>query len=113
MSNADTSWFPVVAILVGAVVTYAWRALGTSLSGRLRADSPIMAWSGCVAHALLAALIARMIVLPVGPLETTPMAARLAGVAVGVAVFFGLGRNILIAVIAGAATMAGGVWLVA
>jgi branched-subunit amino acid transport protein len=111
MSDGDGWGFALVAILVGAAVTYGWRWLGTALAGRLRADSAAMQWAGCVAHALLAALIARMIVLPVGPLEGTPLAARLAGVAVAVAVFFWLGRNILAAVTAGAATVAGAVWL--
>jgi len=101
----------LAAILTGAVVTYAWRWLGTALAGRLRSDSPVMLWAGCVAHALLAALIARMLVLPVGPLEATPLAARLGGVAVAVVVFFSLGRNVLVAVTAGAATMAGAVWV--
>ncbi|MQX36685.1 AzlD domain-containing protein [Roseospira navarrensis] len=101
----------LAAILTGAAVTYGWRWLGTTLAGRLRSDSAFMRWCGCVAHGLLAALIARMVVLPVGPLEGTPLAARLGGVAVALVVFFALGRNILLAVMAGAGALVGWVWL--
>ncbi|MBB4284756.1 AzlD domain-containing protein [Roseospira goensis] len=110
MSEGLATGGAVAAILVGAAVTYGWRALGTALAGRLRADSAVMQWAGCVAHALLAGLLARMVVLPVGPLEETAVWARLAGVAVGVAVFFALRRNVLLGVGAGAATLMAATW---
>jgi hypothetical protein len=42
-----------------------------------------------------------MIVLPIGPLTQTPLAFRVFGVIVGLAVFFLLGRKVLLAVCAG------------
>ena len=60
-----------LALAVAALVTYAWRGLGVLLSGRIDPDGPLFAWTACVAYALLAALIARMIVLPRGDLADT------------------------------------------
>ncbi len=102
-------WGPAgigAALIVGAVVTYFWRAAGVALSGRLRPDGAVIAWVGCVAYALLAALIARMIVFPIGPLAETTLFARLAAAAVAFALFFFLWRRALLpAVIAGAGTL--------
>lgn len=99
--------WPWVVLAVGAAATYVWRGLGVALSGRIAADSETMRWIACVAYALLAGLIARMIVLPVGPLAETTLIARLSGAAVALMLFFGLRRHLLIAVIAGACAMVG------
>lgn len=104
----DVVWaglWPYFVVLVGAAATYLWRLLGTALSGRVRADSPVLDLIGCIAYALLAGLISRIILLPVGPLEGTSLAARLAATAAGVVVFFALRRNLLAGVAAGAATL--------
>ena len=47
---------------------------------------------------VLAGLIARMVLLPVGPLNDAPLAFRIVGIAVGLAAFFLLGRRLLVAV---------------
>ena len=72
--------WPWLVVLTGAVVTYLPRALGVLLSGRIDAESPLFDWIACVAYAILAALVARMIVLPSGPLVETALATRLAGI---------------------------------
>lgn len=84
-------------ILAGALVTYFWRGLGAALARRIDPQSPLFQWVGCVAHALIAALIARMILLPIGPLQETLLAHRLAGTALAVLVFFLVGRSVLLA----------------
>ncbi len=96
---------PYVVLLVGAAVTYVWRALGVALAGRVRADSAALEWIGCVAYALLAGLIARMIVLPIGPLAETALAARIAAAVVALAIFFLLRRNVMLGVAAGAGAL--------
>ena len=50
---------------------------------------------------MLAGLIARMLLLPVGVLEATSMTHRLAALAVAFAVFFVVGRRLLLSVSAG------------
>lgn len=99
-------WGPYAAVAVGAMATYAWRALGVALSGRVREHSPVFDWVGCIAYALLAGLVARMIVLPVGPLHEIGLVPRLAAAAVAAAVFFSAGRNLLLGVGVGAGTLA-------
>lgn len=95
-----------LALLVGALVTYAWRGLGVLLSGRIDPDGPLFAWTACVAYALLAALIARMIVLPRGDLADTAALDRLFAAGLALGCFFLLTRrNILLSVAAGSGTL--------
>jgi branched-subunit amino acid transport protein len=84
---AWTGWWPWLVLLAAAAVTYLWRAIGVAVSGRIRTDGPLFEWVSAVAYALLAGLIARMIVLPLGPLQATPLIDRLAGALIGLAVF--------------------------
>jgi branched-subunit amino acid transport protein len=103
---ADDTLWPYVVVLVGAVATYLWRALGVAMSGRIKPDSPFLDLVAYIAYALLAALVARMILLPIGPLQGTGLATRLAAAAVAVAVFFAFRRNLLAGVVAGGAALA-------
>lgn len=103
---SDSELWGVVVVLVGAVATLMWRALGVALSGRLKADSPILDLVGCIAYALLASLVARMILLPIGPLQTTSLSTRLIAAGIAIAVFYALGRNLLAGVVAGGAILA-------
>lgn len=97
--------WPYLAILVGGLVTYFWRALGVALSGRIDPRGAVFEWVACVAYALLAGLIARMIVLPVGPLAETPLGARVAAAVIALAIFFALRRNLGLGVAAGAGAL--------
>ena len=100
-------WFAFAALTVGAVVTYAWRGLGVLVAGRLDPNGRLIAWVGCVAYALLAALIARMIVLPLGVLADTPLAVRLAATALAVATWYAAGRRVLVAIVVGVGSLSG------
>jgi len=93
-------------LVVGAAVTYAWRALGVALSGRINPDGPVIVWVACVAYALLAGLVARMIVLPYGALASVDLWIRLGASAIGLGVFYATRRNILAGVLAGIGTLA-------
>lgn len=96
----DLAW--ILALLFGsALVTYVWRALGVLFSGRLDTDSPVFEWVACVAYALLAGLIARMIILPNGPLAETAMAHRIGAAIVALAIFLVTRHNIFFGVSAG------------
>jgi branched-subunit amino acid transport protein len=91
----------LAVVLVGAAASYMWRALGVALSGRIDADGPVVRWVGCVAYAVLAALIARMILLPVGSLGDTPVSIRLVAAALALGVFYLARRHLLIGVLTG------------
>src|SRR3954451_24144952 len=97
----------IVVLIAGAAATYVWRALGVALSGRIDPSGPVFEWVGCVAYALLAALIARMIVIPVGPLEATDLSARLVSAAMALASCFLTRKSIFVGVTAGTLALIG------
>ncbi|MBI1207827.1 MAG: AzlD domain-containing protein [Azospirillum sp.] len=94
-----------LTVLVGALTTYFWRALGVALSGRMDPAGALFEWVGCVAYALLAGLVARMILLPIGVLQATPLSHRIIASAVACAVFFLTRRSVLLGVGAGVGTL--------
>ncbi|WP_026986639.1 AzlD domain-containing protein [Fodinicurvata fenggangensis] len=105
MTETLTNWGPYIALAITFAVTYGWRALGVALSGRIRTDSPIFEWVTCVAYALLAGLIARMIVLPLGSLAETPMIDRLSAALLALAVFLLTRKNLFLGVFSGFACL--------
>jgi branched-subunit amino acid transport protein len=92
---------PSLLLAAGAAATYASRGLGVLLSGRIDPASPLFAWVGLVTYGLLASLVARMILLPIGPLTETSLAARLVAVVVGTSLFYIARKNLLVGVAGG------------
>ncbi len=90
MSTAYAHLWLIVGVSV--LATYVWRAAGMMIASRLHPDSPLSRWFACVAYAVLAGLIARMIVIPEGALADAPLPDKLIAIACGFAVFF-LGRR--------------------
>jgi branched-subunit amino acid transport protein len=105
--SAESPW---LVLLVAALATYGSRALGVLVSGRIDPNGPVFQWVGCVAYALLAALVARMILLPLGALQGVPLWGRLAAVAAALLGFRLFGRSIPAGVVAGVATLALAAW---
>lgn len=97
---------PWVALLLGIVATYFWRGLGVALARRMKPEGALIDWVGCVAYALLAGLIARMIILPVGPLAGIPLTLRGIAVACGIGAYLLARKNILVGVLVGTAAIA-------
>lgn len=93
-------------IVLATAATYASRLAGVIFVGRVAASGPVLQWVACVAYALLAGLVSRMLLLPIGPLALTTPSARIAGVAAAVAVWLAFKRNVLLGVVAGTATLA-------
>src|SRR5713226_6912202 len=91
-------WLLVLACGAG---TYLWRGLGVVLSGRLRPESEVFAWVTCVAYAMLAGLVARIVLLPVGTLTASALEDRLFACGLALTVFFLSRRNLFIGVGAG------------
>ena len=90
-------------IAVAALVTYGFRAAGVAFSGRMDPNSKLMRWVTCVAYAILAGLIARLIVLPQGgALADTALWMRLVAAALAICVYFVFRRSIALGVAAGA-----------
>lgn len=93
MNNTfDPVWLWGV-LAASALATYVWRALGTAAANRISADGPWARWAGCVAYAVLAGLIARMLILPAGVLAEAHVSDRLGALALGFLAYFICGRS--------------------
>ena len=98
MNDNAAQWL----VLFGAIAaTYLWRALGVVLATRIDPNGAIFQWVGCVSYAMLAGLIARMTILPLGALAEAALWVRLLAMAVAFFVFFAAGKRMLPAVFAG------------
>lgn len=94
----------LVVLVCGIAATYLWRALGVAFSARIEPDGALFRWVTCVSYAMLAALISRMTVMPLGSLAQTPLSFRLGAMAVAFVVFFLARRGMFSGVIAGVGT---------
>lgn len=109
----DSEWTAIfVMLLVGFLPTEIWRSLAVIAGRRVQEGSEIFIWVKAVATALLAAVIARLILLPTGSLADITLVLRLGCVVAGIAGFFAFRRSILAGVLAGEAVLiAGALWL--
>jgi hypothetical protein len=94
-------------LLLTALACLALRLLGVWLAGGVSTEHPVIAWATAVAQATLAAFVALAIIAPAGALAEVPLAARLAGLAAGVAVCLTDRRRLLPALLAGLVVMLG------
>ena len=102
-------WPYLVLVLVGYLPNEIWRAFGLVLARGLNEDSEIVVWSRLVATAILAGVIAKLIVFPVGTLAGFPLALRIGAALCGFAAFLAARRSVFAGVLAGeAALLAGG-----
>lgn len=104
MSETGELWglAPLAAILLAAVLpTHIWRWLGVLFAGRLSEQSEIFVWVKAVATALVAALIAKLILFPTGPLATVPMLARVGAGLVGFIAYVAAGKRLAVGIVAG------------
>ncbi|MBT4888743.1 MAG: AzlD domain-containing protein [Rhodospirillales bacterium] len=80
-------------ILVSIISTYIWRLLGIVIASHLHPESALSRWFACVAYAVLAGLISRMIIMPVGALGEVLLLDKLVALGIGFGVFFLVKRN--------------------
>jgi len=93
-------------VLICSVITYAWRGLGVALAKGLDVNGELFRWVSCVAFAMIAGLMSRIILLPTGALAATGIAERLLATACALAAYFLLTRrNLFVGVTAGAAAI--------
>jgi branched-subunit amino acid transport protein len=77
MNTMLQGWGLWAALIGASVGTYVCRAIGVLLSGRIDQDSEIFRWLSAVTYAMMGALTVRIIFLPVGLMDTVPMAIRI------------------------------------
>ena len=66
-------WWVWIALASACIGTYLCRAIGVMLAGKINQDSEIFRWLSAVTYAMVAALTVRLIVLPIGLLDTVPL----------------------------------------
>ena len=85
----------ILVILVTSLATYLSRFLGVISSEKIDIKSRIFRWFNCIAYAILAALIARMIVFPAGELAESDIFIRFFVVIVSVVIFLFNKKNLV------------------
>lgn len=96
--------------LLCILATYFWRAMAVLLSGRLAMDSEFFRWVECVAYAMVAGLMVRIVLQPTGVLAVTPLFDRIAGCVIALLIYRLLKRNMLAGMGAGVAYFTGAVY---
>lgn len=92
---------PWLILPAAILVSFAWRALGVAVSGRIDPDSALFEWVRCVAFALLAGLVSRMLIFPGGVLAESELLHRLVAMVVAFAVYYLARRRLLVGLVAG------------
>ena len=82
-------------LVLVSLATYIWRAGGVVIAARIDPNGPLSQWFSCVAYGMLAGLISRIMLMPIGILAETPLLDRMAALAVGFGLFFAFRRNML------------------
>ena len=70
-------WWVWIALASACIGTYLCRATGVMLAGKINQESEIFRWLSAVTYAMVAALTVRLIVLPIGLLDTVPLWIRI------------------------------------
>ena len=95
-------------LAVCGVATYLWRGPGVLLSAGIDPRSEAFTWISCVAYAIIAGVVSRMLVMPTGALAEIAVFERALGSVAALGAYFWLTkRNLLVGVAAGAAA----IWL--
>lgn len=95
----------LVLVLCGFLPTEIWRLAGAFFSRQLSLESEVFIWVRFVATALLAAVVAKLIVTPVGSLADVSLIGRVGGVISGVAAYLIFRRSIALGVIVAEAVL--------
>ena len=87
---------PDLWMLLGLSVlaTYLWRATGVYIGSKIDPNGEAFKLLACVAYGMLAGLISRIFIFPVGMLAETPFVDRGIALVFGYILFFALGRNL-------------------
>jgi branched-subunit amino acid transport protein len=100
---------PWLLLGICGLATYLWRGPAVLIAAGVNPKGEVFAWISCVAYAIIAGLVSRMLIQPTGALAETTALERALGSALALAVYFRLtNRNLFAGVIAGAAAL----WLI-
>lgn len=92
-------------VLACGAGTFLWRGLGVILSGRIDPGGAVFTWAGCVAYAMIAGLVTRIIFLPSGSLAESALPDRLMACTAALIVYFASRKNLFLGVGTGFAAL--------
>ena len=84
-----------LVILVTSIATYISRFFGVISSERIKETSKIFRWFNCLAYSTLAALIARMIVFPVGALSEADYLLTFIAILLAILIYYFTRKNVV------------------
>ena len=102
---SETLWPYVVILLAGTLMTEPWRWAGLALSANLDVDSEAFKLARAISTAIVAALVARLVVLPTGALADIDLWVRVGAFLGGIVVFLATGWRLLLGVAASVALL--------
>ena len=85
----------ILVILITSLATYMSRFLGVLSSEKINIKSKLFRWFNCIAYAILAALIARMVIFPAGVLSESNMLIRIFVLACSIIIFLATKKNLV------------------
>ena len=85
----------VLAILITSLATYISRFLGVVTSKKVKENSKIFKWFNCLAYSTLSALLARLIIFPVGVLAEVDYLIRFIVVFICLMIFLASKKNLV------------------
>ena len=85
----------VMVIIITSLATYLSRFLGVVSAEKIKETSKIFRWFNCLAYSTLAALIARIVIFPLGSLSEIDYLIRLVVVVLSVGVFYLTKKNLV------------------
>lgn len=102
----------LTAIIISCGVgSFVWRGIGVWVADRVDVRGEWFRWVSCVAFAMIAGLVCRVVLLPVGELAQTTLWGRIAGVVIAL-IAYRIGRkSMLMGVLTGATALPMMEWL--
>jgi hypothetical protein len=113
MSGLDELSPYLVLILAGFLPNEIWRLLGIVVARGIEEDSELIIWVRAVAVAILAAVIAKLIVVPPGALASVSLMVRVGAIICGFAAFLVIRRSVFAGLVAGEIALIAGALLFA
>jgi len=92
------------AIFIATCATYLCRVMGVFSAKNINTDSPVFNWIKCVSIGIISAVIAKIILFPVGILSETESESRVIATLVTLLVYFLFKKNVIFGIFAGVVT---------
>ena len=85
----------LIVIVITSLATYLSRFLGVVSAEKIKETSKMFRWFNCLAYSTLAALIARLVIFPLGALSEIDYLIRFTVVILSIGIFFLTKKNLV------------------